>query len=234
MTRPRKNAPGVAEDQSAVVTVEVGDQGGEAPPTPSRRELLAKLSVRPEMRHSMAAMQYTAPFMGEEADWGDLTTAYQDQMGDAAKGDLKNASRMLMAQALTLDSIFTRMAERAAVNMREFPDATKKYMLLALKAQANSRATLEALARIHQPREQIVKHVNVNEGGQAVFAGQIHQHQQWGPDHENANQPHGPSAAMLGQDTEGNGVSVPGDEGKEAVPAARRNVAWSADGSGER
>lgn len=201
---------------------------------PSRKELLAELSVRPEMRHSMAAMQFTVPFMGEEAEWSDLTTAYQKQLSEAAQGNLDNTSRMLMAQALTLDSIFTRMAERAAANIREFPDATKKYMLLALKAQSNSRATLEALARIHQPREQIVKHVNVNEGGQAVFAGQIHQHHQPGADHENANQPHGPRAAMLGEDTQGNGVPIARDEGQEAVPAARRDVTGSTDGPCER
>lgn len=39
------------------------------------------------------------------------------------------------------------------------------------------RATLEALAKLHQPREQTVKHVHVNEGGRAIVADQIHQHQ---------------------------------------------------------
>lgn len=203
-------------------------------PKPSRKELLAELSVRPEMRHSMAAMQFTAPFMGEEAEWSDLTTAYQKQLSNAAQGNLDNISRMLMAQALTLDSIFTRMAERAAANMREFPDATKKYMLLALKAQSNSRATLEALARIHQPREQIVKHVNVNEGGQAVFAREIHQHKEPGSDDERASQPHATGPAMLGQDAEGSGVPVARDQGQEAVPDARGEVTGSSEGTGKR
>ncbi|OYU35259.1 MAG: hypothetical protein CFE35_09710 [Novosphingobium sp. PASSN1] len=44
----------------------------------------------------------------------------------------------------------------------------RRYMRLALKAQAACRSTLEALARLHQPREQTVKHVHVSEGGQAV------------------------------------------------------------------
>ena len=47
-------------------------------------------------------------------------------------------------------------------------------MRLALKAQSACRSTLEALARLHQPREQIVKHVHVNQGGQAVVADHFH------------------------------------------------------------
>lgn len=204
-----------------------------------RRELLAELSVRPEMRHSMAAMGYTTPFMGEEAGWADLTTAYQQQLRDAAKGEVSQVSRMLMAQAITLDSIFTRMVERAGANIGQHSEAMKQYTNLALRAQANSRATLEALARIHQPREQIVKHVNVNEGGQAVFANEIHQNRGKGSDEdgpgaegETTTRPHEPSAPMLGQDTQGNGVSVSGDEGKEAVSASRRKVTGRTDRSG--
>ncbi len=47
-------------------------------------------------------------------------------------------------------------------------------MRLALKVKANSRATLETLAKLHQPREQTVRHVHVNEGGQAVVADNFH------------------------------------------------------------
>lgn len=204
-----------------------------------RRELLGTLSVRPEMRHSIAAFGYTAPIMGDEAQWSDLTTAYQEQLKAAEKGEVGQVSRMLMAQALTLDSIFTRMAERAAANMGQHSEAVKHYTNMALRAQANSRATLEALARIHQPREQIVKHVNVNEGGQAVFANEIHQNRGKGSDDdgpgahgERATRPHEPSAPMLGQDPQGNGVPVSGNEGQEAVPAARRKVPGRAEGSG--
>ncbi len=109
-----------------------------------------------------------------------------------------------------------------------YPEATKQYMQLALKAQANSRATLEALARIHQPREQIVKHVNVNEGGQAVFANQINQNggraadERPGSESESAGQPHEPRSALPGQEQAGEPVPVPGDAGQETVPVTRR------------
>jgi hypothetical protein len=73
--------------------------------------------------------------------------------------------------------MFTELAPRAAVNMGQYLDASERYMRLALKAQGNCRSTLEALGKLHQPREQTVKHVHVNEGAQAIVADQFHQHQ---------------------------------------------------------
>ena len=74
----------------------------------------------------------------------------------------------MYSQAISLDALFTEMARRSGNNMGRYPDAADRYMRLALKAQAACRATLEALTSLHQPREQTVKHVHVNEGGQAV------------------------------------------------------------------
>ena len=67
-------------------------------------------------------------------------------------------------------------ARRAANNMGEYINATERYGRLALKAQSNCRATLEALAKLHQPREQTMRHVHVNEGAQAVVADHLHNH----------------------------------------------------------
>lgn len=86
------------------------------------------------------------------------------------------ASDILSAQAVVLDTMFTELARRASLNMGQYIEASERYMRLALKAQANCRATLEALGKLHQPREQTVKHVHLNEGGQAIVADQIHQH----------------------------------------------------------
>jgi hypothetical protein len=82
----------------------------------------------------------------------------------------------LAAQAITLDNMFTEFARRACLNMGEYVNATDTYARLALKAQSNCRATLEALAKFHQPREQTVRHVHVHEGAQAVVADQFHHH----------------------------------------------------------
>jgi hypothetical protein len=157
-----------------------------------------------------------------ETQWIDTVDALVEEGRRAAVGDLRAVSRTLTAQALTLDAIFTRLVERAAINMGDYPQAFERYMRLALKAQANSRATFEALARIHQPREQTVKHVTVNEGGQAVVAENFHHHA-GGGNAKTTEQPYEPCAALPGANPLGNAVPVPSGERAEAMPPARRS-----------
>jgi hypothetical protein len=146
----------------------------------------------------MKANLGSASFAPGLADYAD---AIAEKATAAASGDLTFASRMLAAQAMTLDGIFTEMARRMALNMGDYLGATETYARIALKAQANSRATIEALAKLHQPREQTVRHVHVNQGAQAVIADQFHQHQHAGQGgHENGTidkQPHATAALAL-------------------------------------
>ncbi len=74
----------------------------------------------------------------------------------------------------------------------------------------------------HQPREQTVRHVHVNEGGQAVIADQFHNHTGGKENAESVNQsdatgPVGASAALPSPDANGNGVQIASREGKAAV-----------------
>ena len=101
-------------------------------------------------------------------------------------------------------------------------------MRLALKAQSASRSTLEALAKLHQPREQTVKHVHVNSGGQAVVADAIHQHTGGAENAKTIEQSHatgsdGTIAALPSPDPFGNGVPIPSCEGQAAMQDARRD-----------
>jgi hypothetical protein len=112
--------------------------------------------------------------------------------------------------------------------MGQYLDAAERYARLAMKAQANSRAALEALVKLHQPREQTVRHVHVNEGGQAVIADQFHHHTGGQENAENADQCHatgtaGPSAALPSTNPLRDGVPVPCGEGQAAMQDARRN-----------
>ncbi|WP_185685414.1 hypothetical protein [Novosphingobium aerophilum] len=160
---------------------------------------------------------------------GDYADAVKEATDKAAKGDLSFASRTLAAQAMTLDAIFTEMARRMACNMGEYLQATETYARIAVKAQAGSRQAIEALAKLHQPREQTVRHVHVNEGGQAVIADQFHHHQGGRENGSLCGQPHatGTGAAGTGPalpcpNPSGNGVPIASREGCEAVPDARR------------
>jgi hypothetical protein len=81
-------------------------------------------------------------------------------------GDLKKAETMLVAQASTLNAVFCEMARRASWNMGEHLNATETYLRLALKAQAQCRATLETLAAIKNPPVVFARQANINNGGQ--------------------------------------------------------------------
>ncbi|MFZ4380578.1 MAG: hypothetical protein ACOYO0_01265 [Sandarakinorhabdus sp.] len=87
---------------------------------------------------------------------------------------------------------------------------------------------MEALAKLHQPPEQTVRHVHVNEGGQAIVADQFHHHAGGLQNAESVKQSHatgaaGQSAALPGPDAGRDGVPIASGEGAEAVPDARRD-----------
>jgi hypothetical protein len=199
---------------------------GETPEFATARSILA-----PHFRHAIAASQiHTAQFGNMEGapGYGDYADAIRAKGEAAAKGDLTFASRMLAAQAVTLDNIFTEMARRMAANMGEYLGATETYARIAMKAQAQSRAALETLAKLHQPREQTVRHVHVNEGGQAVITDQFHNHTGDQGNCENDKQsdttgPAGTVAALPSPDPFGNGVPIPGSAGEAAMQDARRH-----------
>ncbi len=81
-------------------------------------------------------------------------------------GDLKKAESLLVAQASTLNAVFCELARRASWNMGEHLSATETYLRLALKAQAQCRATLETLAAIKNPPVVFARQANINNGGQ--------------------------------------------------------------------
>lgn len=184
--------------------------------------------LAPEFRHAVTASQIHKPQFGSmegSPGFGDYADVLDKVSERARKGDLAMASELLAAQALTLDNIFTEMARRMALNMGEYLGATETYARIAMKAQAQSRATLEALTKLHQPREQTVRHVHVNEGGQAVIADQFHHHAGGQENGKAADQSHATGAAgvgpaLLGADPFGNGMPIPSREGAEAVPNA--------------
>ena len=84
------------------------------------------------------------------------------------RGDLRETEALLTAQAVALNSMFSSMAGRAAMNAGEHLDSTDRYMRLALKAQAQCRATLETLAKIKNPPTLFAQQANIAHGPQQV------------------------------------------------------------------
>lgn len=192
-------------------------------PGKSEGYMVARVELEPTARHALVAHNASqSMFGGQEATVADCMDALRDLANEAAAGDLAVASRTLTAQATTLDALFTQMAQRSLVNMGQHPEAMERYMRLALKAQAQSRATLETLVKMHQPREQTVRHIHVGPDGQAVFIENLHGGLGNARISDQAHAQSSSGPALLGHDTDGDGVPIPGCEGKEAVPHARR------------
>ncbi|NML94967.1 hypothetical protein [Novosphingobium olei] len=201
----------------------------EQTPTETGARAMARKLLQPQLRNAATASTFAMKVLGDDVEKPgimDFLDHVQKATVKAESGDLAIASAMLASQAVTLDAMFTELARRAAVNMGEYINAAERYGRLALKAQSNCRATLEALAKLHQPREQTVRHVHVNEGGKAVIADQFHHHAGGAENGKVADQSHaagaaGTSPSLSCPDAFGNGVPIPSRERAEAVPYAR-------------
>ena len=84
---------------------------------------------------------------------------------------MKPVEAMLYGQAMALETLFTTLMRKAA--LQEYMANMQTYLSLALKAQAQCRSTLEALAEIKNPRQvSIVKQANISGGHQQINNGQ--------------------------------------------------------------
>ncbi len=131
-------------------------------PNESRAETISNLTADGVMLLTFTAHRFAGALAGDELD---LTAMHARMMGtakDAAAGDLATLERVLSGQAQTLNIMFAELARRAALNMGEHLQAAEMYLRMAFKAQAQSRATVEALAEIKNPRAvAFVKQANI-------------------------------------------------------------------------
>ena len=107
-----------------------------------------------------------------EADLQELCTDLDKRIDKIKDGDMSSVEAMLFGQAKVLETMFTSLARRAANN-----DGLKQFQVnltLALKAQAQCRSTLEALAEIKNPRPvAFVKQANISNGPQQINNGAV-------------------------------------------------------------
>ena len=83
----------------------------------------------------------------------DFILELQKAGNEVVKGDLGRLERMMSSQAIVLDTIFNSLALKAAG--AEYIKNYEVFMRLALKAQAQSRNTVEALAMLKHPQPYI-------------------------------------------------------------------------------
>jgi hypothetical protein len=136
----------------------------------SETQQKADLAMDGILSNAITARRFSMGNLGDS----DMTACYQalqHSTQQVSKGDLSELEKTLAAQAFALDKIFNEMARRAALNMGEHMDATDRYMRLALKAQSQCRAAVEALSNIKNPPIVYARQANIANGPQQVNNG---------------------------------------------------------------
>ena len=137
-------------------------------------EMEARVSLSPAVQNAALARRFIQG--GEQQDPAkmlDITACTQemvDRLAALDSGDISEVKHLLLSQAVACQAIFYEMARRASLNMGTHLEATETYTRLALRAQSQSRATLETLAEIVKPRPVFInpKQVNHSTGSQQV------------------------------------------------------------------
>lgn len=102
-----------------------------------------------------------------DTDLNTLAEQLRDTFKEVQHGDLLHMEAMLISQATALQTIFTSLARRAS--HQEHMGHYQTFLNLALKSQAQSRATISALVDLKYPRQAtFVKQANIAHGPQQV------------------------------------------------------------------
>ncbi len=107
--------------------------------------------------------------MGELLDMPELIECLRDNAATVNGGDLSHAEAMLIGQATALECLFARLTGRGM--HAEYMVHFEAYMRMALRAQAQCRATVEALAAIKNPPIVYARQANITAGPQQVNNG---------------------------------------------------------------
>lgn len=89
----------------------------------------------------------------DSVEVSDYILELQKAGNEVVNGNLSRLERMLTSQAIALDTIFNKLAIRAANS--EYMKNYEGFMRLAFKAQAQARSTVEALAMLKHPQPYI-------------------------------------------------------------------------------
>ncbi len=142
--------------------------------TPGQTEVqgVAALALSPSLNAACVMDSYQRNIMGDDVNLMAMIEALQQSTDKAKAGDLSELEAMLIAQATALQSIFTSLAKRAV--HQEMMAHYESFLGLALKAQAQSRATISALVDLKYPRQAtFVKQANIAHGPQQVNNGSV-------------------------------------------------------------
>ena len=103
-------------------------------------------------------------------DLSDLIDVLSSKIEHVQSGDMADMEAMLVGQAHALQTIFVSLARRSV--SQEHVKNYGMFMNLALKAQSQSRSTIQALTELKYPKQvAFVKQANISHGHQQVNNG---------------------------------------------------------------
>lgn len=126
-------------------------------PEETANEAMARVTTTPEC---LSASVLTLCQKLDHSLAPELVSELGRQTAAVHNDDMRRAESILIAQAHTLDGLFARLTGNAF--MTDNLNVMERYMRLALKAQAQARATLQALAELKAPKQvAFVKQANI-------------------------------------------------------------------------
>lgn len=130
--------------------------------------LMAEASVGPAVNAaSLIDAYHDDVFGGGAVEMDALVGTLKASMGKTHSGDLSELEDMLMGQATALQTMFVSLAKRAQA--QQYQKNLEAFLGLALKAQAQSRATIQAIVELKYPRQAtFVKQANIAHGPQQI------------------------------------------------------------------
>ena len=142
--------------------------------TPERAN--ARTRLRGLAYNAVLIEDFSRPLFGDDLTdtLTDTVAALEETVAAVQRGELGDAEALLMAQAVTLNTIFARCAGKAAQNLEgQHLEGTERYMRLALKAQSQCRTTIETLAILKNPTTIFARQANIAQGPQQVNNTQV-------------------------------------------------------------
>ena len=132
----------------------------------TKEQALAEFQSKSEFL-STAVIESFNVNLGEDFDFQSAMQVLEKTTQQIKSGDLSKIEQMYISQAVALEAIFTKTIRKAGA--AEHLPQYQAHMHLALKAQNQSRATLQALVQLKQPSNtQFIKQANIAQGHQQV------------------------------------------------------------------
>jgi len=136
-------------------------------PNQSKDEAIAEKLLQPSSLSASVIDTFKGNVQGDGIDFPLALQILEQEVEKLKSGDLTKVEEMLLSQAVALEMMFVSMARRAKVQEQLLQFET--HMRFALKAQNQSRATLQALVQLKQPSQTtFVKQANIAQGHQQV------------------------------------------------------------------